>query len=60
MTYLPKTMTILSERTYRLWVDEEDWLEVEDNLVDSGFEARVVMCLIDALPSEVHLCQVLP
>jgi hypothetical protein len=65
MTYVPKTITVLGVRSYRTWVGEEWWDEIQTPtegrpFLLKEFEAEVLLRLIDADPRDCRACRQLP
>lgn len=61
ITYIPKTITVIGVRQYRIWVDERWWNRVVGSPERMNeFEAEVLLRLIDAEPAAIRRCRQLP
>lgn len=65
LTYLPKTITVLGVRQYRIWILEKVWDQIITPEGQSTgrmeeFRAEVLLRLIDASPNDCRACRQLP
>ena len=58
MTYVPAVWSILSERVYRIWIDEKRWDQVSVDFGQSSDDLTfdLIILLIDADPKQTWWC----